>query len=340
MEIKLVNNKEEWNNALFKLTARPCFLQSYEWGEVLQSTGQLVERLLVINNNKPVAAAQVVYKKIFSKWRYAFSAKGPVFDNNEIFEVLKKYFVNKNCIFYKIEPMVTDVKFNLIAKEVTDIDPPTTLLLDLTKTEEELFAQMRQKTRYNIRLAEKKGLIVSEKKNFMIFWQMFKITAKRDGFFLLPESTYKRVLESPLVFMRTVYYNNIPLAIGCYIGFGGSMYYLYGASNNEYRQYMGSYLLQWTAIKTAKQLGYRYFDWFGVAPRRHDSRYTYHDTFANDMRKNDEYMYDPKHRYAGITRFKLGFGGEVKEDPGTYDLIFYPFKYRVYKILQKLKRLF
>jgi lipid II:glycine glycyltransferase (peptidoglycan interpeptide bridge formation enzyme) len=107
--------------------------------------------------------------------------------------------------------------------------------------------------------------------------------------------------------------------------------YLYGASDHEFRDYMSPLLLQWTAVARAKAAGATQYDFFGIAPPR-ESR--------NVNRESRElYEYDPKHQYAGVTRFKLGFGGSVVEAPGTFDLILQPGKYKVYQLLRKLRRL-
>jgi lipid II:glycine glycyltransferase (peptidoglycan interpeptide bridge formation enzyme) len=86
-----------------------------------------------------------------------------------------------------------------------------------------------------------------------------------------------------------------------------------------------SYLLQWEGIRLGKKLGYTHYDFFGIAPACKGER--------------GEYVYDEKHQYAGVTRFKLGFGGEVVEHPGTFDLILQPMKYKVYQLFRTLRRL-
>jgi lipid II:glycine glycyltransferase (peptidoglycan interpeptide bridge formation enzyme) len=109
-----------------------------------------------------------------------------------------------------------------------------------------------------------------------------------------------------------------------FIGFGNTFTYLYGASDYEFRNLMAPYLLQWEGMEIGNDFGSTWYDFFGVAPR---------------INEGQEYVYDLKHQYAGVTRFKLGFGGVAHQDPGTYDVVVRPFKYVIYQFVRKLRRL-
>ncbi len=355
MDIQIATNKIQWNKFLQQNPRDGLFLQSWEWGELLEKTGQRVERLQVIENNAVVAQAQVVYKKT-PLGLYALAAKGPVVKYQvesikyKVFEALGNHLKQKNCIFFRIEPSYLVLNTLYFIHEIKDINPPATLVLDVTSTEAELLKNMHEKTRYNIRLAEKKGLRVTVQKNFDIFWELLQKTGQRDDFVLHSKESYQAIMATEGVWQLIVWSGNVPVATAGLVGFGDTMYYLYGASDHAYRQLMGPHLMQWDAIKLAKKLGFKYYDFFGVAPslcHPDDAGGISVQSSATEISRGEpprndskEYEYDPNHRYAGVTRFKLGFGGQVHEEPGTFDLIIAKNKYRVYQLVRRVRQIF
>ncbi len=337
--------KSEDNNQLDKwlIENHASYLQSSLWQRILLTTGQDVERVEARENGKIAAGALLIYKNLPFGWRYAFCPKGPtvipptkyggiqssatgsripVRDDN-VYDALTNYLKKQNCIFLRCESEVSPDGVSL--KPAKEINPSATLVLDIQKDADKLLAEMHTKTRYNIRVAERKGLKVSYEKNFSIFWELLKKTGERDQFTLHPQENYEKVMADDSVQQITIFSpDGHPIASGGFIGFGDRYYYLYGALDYEERQLMAPYLLQWTAIQQGKKMGYKYYDFFGIAP--------------GEM-KGVEYVYDSKHLYAGITRFKLGFGGVPENAPGTFDLVIDPGKYRIYKLLHKLRKL-
>ncbi len=340
------------------------YLQSSLWQRILLTTGQNVERVEVRENGEIVAGALLIYKKLPFGWKYAFCPKGPVVvssspvipnrregslsvdrieiprrprglaRNDKVYDALVKYLKKQNCIFLRFEPVA--LSKDLSIKPAKEINPSATLVLDIQKSADELLAEMHTKTRYNIRVAERKGLKVSHEKNFQIFWDLLQKTGARDNFVLHSKNNYEKVMADQDVQQITI---STPegkaIASGGFIGFGDRYYYLYGALNYEDRNLMAPYLLQWTAIQQGKKLGYKYYDFFGIAPPVSPSvRGSAEGVFVGES-----YQYDPKHIYAGITRFKLGFGGAPENAPGTFDLLIDPKKYRIYKLLRKLRKL-
>lgn len=332
MEIKPVQNQNEWDNALKKFQGVP-FTQSFEWGEILENEGRSVDKLVVQENNVAKLAAQVVYSKLFLGKKYAFCPKGPVGElglENEELRILSEYLKEKGCVFLRVEP---DSKFQIPNSrfvKTVDVNPRATTILDLDKTEDQLLAGMHQKTRYNIRLSQKKGLTVSTQKNWDWFWNLMKETGERDGFRLHGKKHYEAILNSDFTKQFTALANGEPTAVVIGVGYGDVFTYVFGASNYKYREMMAPHLLQYEAIKFAKGAGYKYYDFFGIAPKL-ESR-------IKDQ-ESSEYEYDRNHQYAGVTRFKLGFGGKVVEKPGTYDLIISSVWYRLYGLLRKIRRL-
>lgn len=328
------------------------------------ATGQDVKRLQVVDEGVVVAQAQIVIKKLPLGNFYALAAKGPAVAYRvsriaypSIIQELTEHLKQKHCIFFRTEPSLSIRDTRYAIREVKDINPPATLVLDVTPTEEELLKNMHEKTRYNIRLSEKKGLRVTIEKNFDIFWDLLKKTGERDDFVLHSKKSYETIMSSEMVQQIIVWSEKTPVATAGLVGFNGTMYYLYGASDHTYRQLMGPHLMQWEAIKLAKKLGYKYYDFFGIAPStmRHseESRpvgmtWESHESAGAEnsgiatvaaLPRNDVYNYDPTHRYAGVTRFKLGFGGMVHEEPGTYDLVLSWWGYGVYRVVRNIRRL-
>ena len=332
MEIQIIQDQKQWDDWLITNSDSSSFTQSWAWGDVLIAEEKKVERLAVVEGKAVLAQVQVVYNQVFFGWQYAFCPQGPTFDeerrkNNEarIYESLVNYFDQKSIIFLRVEPssMVQDSKLNI--HRSIDINPSATLILDLNKSLDDLLTGMHSKTRYNIHLAEKKNLEIKNEKDLEVFWGLMNKTGSRDKFGLHHKNHYEKVLASPVIYQLAAYEKAIPVACAVFVQFGNTFTYLYGASDYEYRNLMAPYLLQWEGMKMGKSFGCARYDFFGVAPKRSSA---------------DTYEYDPKHQYAGVTRFKLGFGGYPQQMPGTFDLVIDKKKYFIYGLLRKLRRLF
>jgi peptidoglycan pentaglycine glycine transferase (the first glycine) len=334
MQIIIAENEEKWNGWLRQNYSHNPFAQSWDWGEVLISEGKKVERLGVVEGGTILALAQVVYGDLPFGWRHVFCPMGPVLDNNinaetenQIYKLLIDHFREENCIFFRTESArALPKKLVPLVKKTIDINPPATVILDLNKSADEMLASMHQKTRYNIRLAEKKDIVIDNGKNFSVFWNLMKKTGARDGFKLHREEHYKNLFNYDSAGQTTAYLNHKAIACIVYYVFGNTFTYLYGASDYHYRNLMAPYLLQWHCIQLAKHSGYEYYDFFGVAPKVNSN--------------SPDYQYDDGHQYAGVTRFKLGFGGESCRRAGTRDIVISGGKYKFYKFLRAIRRLF
>lgn len=343
MEIQNIIDKKQWDEWLADNASTGNFTQSWAWGDVLIAEGKKVERLAVVEGGVVLAQAQVVYSKIFFGWQYAFCPQGPII-SSQICECFLVYFKKQNCIFFRAEPETLVLSSQLIVQKTIDINPSATLILDLNKSLEDLLAGMHSKTRYNIHLAEKKNLKIKNEKDLEVFWNLMNKTGSRDKFGLHHRSHYEKVLASPTVYQLTAYHEDKPVACAVFVRFGNTFTYLYGASDYEYRNLMAPYLLQWEGMKMGKSFGYARYDFFGVAPRCHSEQGE--ESLKSNERdpsvkpQDDSYKYDSKHQYAGVTRFKLGFGGTSQQMPGTFDLVVDKKKYFIYGLLRKLRRLF
>ncbi|AEE16799.1 lipid II:glycine glycyltransferase FemX [Treponema brennaborense] len=189
-------------------------------------------------------------------------------------------------------------------KALQDIQPPDTVLLNLSHTEDELLENMKPKWRYNIRLAQKKGVAVrvGTPDDIDIFYDLYKTTAERDGIAIHAKTYYRDLLERSggddiRVTLYIASHEDTPLAAIITLFSSREAVYLYGASSNEKRNLMPAYLLQWTAVCDAKKYGAAFYDFYGMPPTD-----------------------DESHPMHGLYRFKTGFGGTIVHRPGSIDV--------------------
>lgn len=209
-----------------------------------------------------------------------------------------------------------------------DIQPPDTVQLDLTKPLETLLQNCKPKWRYNIRLAEKKGIVVrsffgneAAEKGVPLFYSLYLDTAARDGIAVHSESYYRslctlaaRNSSTVSITVYTAFFEEKPLASIIVLLYRHEAVYLYGASSNEYRNLMPSYLLQWRAICDAQKAGCRTYDFYGIPPTD-----------------------DPAHPMHGLYRFKTGFGGMIIRRIGSIDIPSRRIRYLLYKKAEQLR---
>ena len=209
-----------------------------------------------------------------------------------------------------------------LKKSPTDVQPPDTVLLALDKSEEELLSAMKPKWRYNIRLAEKKGVTVKAAgaESIDSFYKVFMETAARDRIAVHGKDYYKSLLELSAdgAHVKTTLYiaehEGETLAGIITLFTDTEAVYLYGASSDNKRNLMPAYLLQWTAIQDAKKFGSKVYDFYGIPPT------------------DDEH-----HPMHGLYRFKTGFGGTVVHRAGSFDMPVKPVLYAFYILLEKLR---
>jgi len=328
MEVKIVKNQENWDDWLNKTSQFSAFPQSWAWGDILIVEGKKVERLAIIDENDEILAqAQVIYSNLPLGMKYAYAPKAPLFRlktsdlRSKILEILINYLKRQNCIFFRIESKEEIHDTRYMIRDTREISPSATLILDLQKDEEEILKNMHSKTRYNIRLAKRKGVEIKQEKNFKEFLRLMEMTGERDKFRLHFKNHYQKILDSEISFQLNAYFEGKIITTAVFLKFADTFTYLYGASDYDFRKVMAPNLLQWEGIKLGKSLGCKKYDFFGIAPMSGGE-------------------YDKKHQYSGVTRFKLGFGGEYKKDAGTFDLVINKQKYFFYKILRKVRRFF
>ena len=300
------------------------FLQSWEWGEFQRKVSGKIWRLGIEEDNKLVGVATLIKKTLPMGKSYFYCPRGPVFGikkdelrmMNLLFNEIKIVAKTEGAMFLRFEPLkkIQNSKFKI--QNSLDVQPSKTLILNLSKTEDEILKNMHQKTRYNIKLAEKKGVEVFEAgiEKFDDFWQLMAETSGRDNFRLHGIDYYKKMLEIDSNFIKLFFakYKNKIIGISLVSFFGDTATYMHGASASESRNVMAPYLLQWQVIKLAKSKGQKYYDFFGIDEKK----------------------------WPGVTRFKKGFGGQEFKYPGTFDLVLSSSWYNIYKMVRKTRRTF
>ena len=332
-------DKEEYKKFL-ESNPRCNFQQSLEWGNV--KTSWKKEVILSEDENGNIRGSLCVWiRKIPIFGNIMYSARGPVCDiyNEAIIEDLvegaKKLAQKYNAFVLRIEPDIlkSDEEFRRIAtkfgfkikddsKDFKDeIQPRFVFQLNLKgKTEEQIFAEFHQKTRYNIRLATKKGVEIREgnREDLKEFHKIMIETGDRDNFIIRPLEYFEKMYDEMApnhMKVLMAYYENKPIAGIIPIMYGNKTWYLYGASSNSHRNLMPNYLLQWTMIQEAIKNKCDMYDFRGVSG-----------------------VVDESHPQYGLYRFKKGFNADFTEFIGEVYLPFKPFVYKMYKFAEKTFR--
>jgi len=373
--IQFKESQKEICNKFIAENSSESFLQAWEWGEFNRVLGRKVWRIGIVDNdllnkNKPentkyqipntkydlLAVALIIKYDLPFGQSYLYCPRGPIISQKFIkskvvdflFSEIKKIAKEEKAMFLKVDPPVFPLLkgargiFKTFKKSSSEIQPKNTLILDLTKSEEELLKEMKPKTRYNIRLAERKGVkIINTKyqipntKYFSNFWELVEETSKRDKFASHNKDYYWKMLESccgrerkfsfPLTAkLYLAEYKNTTIAANVVLSFGDFCVYLHGASSNEHRNVMAPYLLQWRQLLDAKKTGCKAYDFWGI---------------EESQKSVKSKVCKVKSDWSGITRFKKGFGGEERNYIGAYDLVFNWKKYYLYKLFRKIRSL-
>jgi peptidoglycan pentaglycine glycine transferase (the first glycine) len=323
----------EWDKFLSDIPD-PHILQTAAWGSLKAEFGWKLAHIVT-----PSCGAQILLKSILPGINFAYIPKGPLGSSWEnIWPEIDTVCRDKKCIFVKIEPdlwendprIQDNSPFHLpdrfIQSEHT-IQPRRSLVIDLTGDEAHMLGRMKQKTRYNINLALKKNVIVQSHIELSAFYDLMKITGQRDQFGIHSLEYYQKAFE--LFHSRgecellVAEYNRTPISALIVFKVGRRAWYFYGASSDLHREMMPNYLLQWEAIRWAKNQGCVEYDLWGVPDEDLEV------LEANFTSRNDGLW--------GVYRFKRGFGGELKRSVGTWDKIYNPFLYRFYTYWVKYK---
>ena len=333
-------DKTAWNRFVAS-RAHSQFLQSWEWGEFQHRCGRPIARLYHSERGEIAGAAQLISIPIFLNLEYWYSPRGPVSATAEASKAVIENCINRSreshAIFFRFDPLsegdLHTAQTSHRVLQSPEIQPSHSYTVDLELGEDELLSRMREKTRYNIRLAERKRVLVSAvpsnqatENEVREFIELMQTTARRNTFSAHPNWYYRRLCssfqsvstgekETAALSLYRATYEGETLAAGLMLAFGDTVNYVHGASSSAHREVMAPYAMHSQAMRDAKEAGYRYYDFGGVGPDG-----------------------DPTHPLAGVTQFKKGFAGMTNAYPGTFDLILKPWQYSAYRLLRKIWR--
>ncbi len=307
-------------------------LQSWGWGELKATSGWHPLRLALweTSGDKIVAAASVLLRTAphvpLRLGHLAYIPKGPVLDwsdeglCNVFFTQLHSYLRSGGALALRLEPNLMDNEDVFLCSmaqqrmhKTQAVQPLRTIVLDITRDEATLLAQMKEKWRYNVRLAGRKGVTVRVAETIedvQAWYRLLETTGERDQFGIHTLAYYIEVWRTftpgDTVRLLLAEFNGRLLA-GIFVSvFARQAIYLYGASSNEQRQLMPNYLLQWEAIRWARSVGATSYDFWGIP----------------ETEAEDEAM-------AGVYRFKRGWGGQIVQFSGCYEYIYRPLAMRI-----------
>lgn len=331
--VKDITDKQVWEDFILSKN-EANFLQSWNWGEFHKALSKQIFRTGFFENNKLVGVMLSVIEPA-KRGRYLTVPGGPIIDwhkkklINVFAQQIKQIAKENNCVFIRVRPQLKSDEFSKnLFKNMGFIKAPMhlhaelTSQLDIAKSEEELIAQMRKATRYEIRKGIKEGIKITasaDEKHIQKFYDLQIETATRQGF--VPFS-YKFLYEQFKIFAKNgnallykAEFENKLLAQAFIIFYGKEAIYHYGASTDEGRQHPGAYLIQWEGILEAKKRGMTRYNFWGISP----------------LDKAD-------HRFAGLSLFKRGFGGQDFEYLHAQDLIINKPRYLISYLIEQLRK--
>ncbi len=337
MEARIITDRRLWDDFVSSST-RCNITQSYNWGELASHVGAYDKlRVAVVDDAGHICAAMLVLvsQAPVIKQPYFYAPRGPIIEDpdspaltvllNYVKVLARKY----HAFMLKIEPHALDgdVQWLQSLKRRGFLTNPHPVhirhewVLDIRPDEKELLAGMKEKWRYNIRLATRKGVTIrrgESQDDIDAFYRLYETTSARDLFFINSKQHYQDVLrlfgETGQAVLYLAEYEGKPIAGTITASFGRWSWYMYGASANEQRERMPNHLLQWTSMQWAKEQGCWYYNFRGI---------------PNILEEGQELW--------GVYLFKRGFGGYPLRFLQTHDLVYNPIFYQTYRRLLDLK---
>jgi lipid II:glycine glycyltransferase (peptidoglycan interpeptide bridge formation enzyme) len=307
---------------LFEIEPGDSFLQTLFWATLKSNFGWKPLYFLLDGQGLVVLVRKI--GRSFSIAYIPFAPSEKYQDKLEEISLCLKKYLPRGSLFIRYDlAWRNGNRPSSIFKKAEDIQPASTVIIDITKNKDVILSEMKSKTRYNIRLAEKKGVSVKRCAIEMLdeWYDLYKETALRDKIALHSLKYYKTVFELSQekehkvdirLYMAEAEGKNIAGIVTCF--YNKKATYLYGASCNSGREKMPAYALQWQAICDAIDEGCVEYDMFGIPP--------------------DD---NPSHPMHGLYRFKTGFGGIIYHRPGCYDFLLNKFAYKFYSIAEAVR---
>jgi lipid II:glycine glycyltransferase (peptidoglycan interpeptide bridge formation enzyme) len=344
MSLSVITDAVVWN-ALVSQLPHAHILQSWEWGEIKGRYGWRAERLVWEEEGKSVGAAQLLTRSALRGLiKVLYVPKGPLlaWENASlrarVLDDLQTLARQRRAVLLKIDPDVAAMPVGSAGRVESELEQRgwvfspdqvqfrNTVTLDLTRSEDELLAAMKQKTRYNVRLAARKGVRVRAGggADFDLLYRLYAETSLRDGFAIRSAAYYRDVWGALVEAGRAQPFiaevDGEPVSALILFHFARTAWYFYGMSREAHREKMPNHLLQWEAIRWARQHGALIYDFWGA---------------PDELVESDPLW--------GVWKFKEGFGGEFVRRVGAWDYAPSPALYRLYttvlpRVLDVLRR--
>jgi peptidoglycan pentaglycine glycine transferase (the first glycine) len=337
MKAYIITDCQQWDDFV---TASVCcnITQSYEWGELAPHLGAEALRVGVVDEQGQLCAAMLllITRAPVLRRPYFYAARGPVIDDPNspamtvLLDFVKAEARKRGAFMLKVEPSVPDGDERWLAalKKQGFCPNPYAVhvrnewVLDLRPDEKALLAGMKEKWRYNIRLAGRKGVTVRKgdgQADLDTFYRLYEVTSERDQFFINNKKHYEDVMrlyrEGDRAALFLAEYEGKAIAGIIVLRLGHWSWYMFGASSNEQRNLMPNHLLQWTAMQWARSHGCWYYNFRGIP----------------EVLEEGEELW-------GVYVFKRGFGGYALRFLETHDLVYQPVVYKLYMRLLEVKR--
>lgn len=304
------------------------FLQAWAWGEFQSHLGRPMWRLGAYDGSRFVGAALVIEHQLILGRSYLYCPRGPLAESAEawtaLVERLRELGQREQVMYVKIDPnilMFDQPPLPRWAVAGTTLQPRRTWIIDTARLPAEELAASHQKTRYNIRLAEKRGVTVrwsTEDRDRESFLELMAATYKRQEIRLHPLNYYRQEIAAlkaaQMMEFGIAEYQGRALTANMVIWHGQTATYLHGGSSDEHKDMMAPHLLQWRTIERAHERGVKEYDLWGIAPA-------------------DE----PNHRWQGVSRFKRGFAGREIEFPASINIVIQPQWYQAYRLAKRFR---
>ncbi len=298
-------------------------LQTAAWGQLKSGFGWASEFVRVGN-----CGCQVLFRRLPLGFSFAYVPKGPLGQGwRSLWPEVDRVCRRRRAIFLKVEPDCWDSDLAAIEPDMagfipsTPIQPYRSAVVSLQGSEDDWLARMKQKTRYNIHLAQRKGVVVRPGSAVRSFHELMTVTGRRDGFGVHSLKYYQRAydlfaMESHCNLLEADFEGKLLAALMVFT-WGQRAWYFYGASSDEERNRMPTYLLQWEAMRWAASQGCLEYDLWGVPDV--------------DEAELEQKFAGRSDGLWGVYRFKRGFGGEIRRTAGAWDRVYMPALYRFFR---------
>lgn len=329
---------EQWDQFV-KEQPRSHILQRANWGTLKAAFGWDVLRVALADGDQIHAGAQILLRPLpFNMGTMAYLPMGPYADSDDhltqLWKAIDRRVRDEGAAFLKWEPGIfeggmPDIERWGVRESPQTVQPPNTILLDLTFTEDELLARMSQSTRRKVRVSHRKGVRYYEgtRDDVDTFASMMTTTGERNEFGVHEGDYYRMAydlfVEDGTAALIMAEHEGEPLAGIMVFRGGDTAWYLYGASANDKRNLMASYGVQWEAILWAKRHGMRRYDMWGIPDEEEE------DLEAGFQERTDGLW--------GVYGFKRGWGGEVVRSEGAWDKVYNPLIYTAYWTAAQLR---